>query len=427
MKFFQLIFYGVCIAFPLQSFHAAETLSQENVVAVVLKENPTLKAMRAKWEMMKARVPQAKAWEDLRLDVDSLVARPVDVPPESFMDQTVTLEQELPVSGKNRSRARAATAEAGSGFEEFRRVELDLVSRAKAAYFKLSGAYAQLEINDRNQELLKQMVKISSAKYEAGMQSQADVFLAQTDLARLLETRAEIERDISAQQTQLNVLMNRPARTPLARPAPPVFKVRDIQSASLETEALASRPEISIARSKVEAEKARLQLARRQWIADPTVNVKAQRYNEARQPVSEWDVGVSLPLPWLNHAKYAAGIVEAEKRLESAQREYEAARNEVFGLVRDQVKKIETIAENYRLYHNKIVPLANEAVQSTRISYEADKRSFLELITARRTQQDVDLSALNYLTNYQVALAELEAMVGAGNLMPAPANRKTSK
>ena len=105
-----LVFGGAAAADP--------NLLQETVVKTALEENPKVKAVRAKWEMMKARVPQAIAWEDLRVGVDSVAGRFVNIPPNSFMNQTVTVERELPVSGRNRSRARAATAEAGAAFEE---------------------------------------------------------------------------------------------------------------------------------------------------------------------------------------------------------------------------------------------------------------------------------------------------------------------
>jgi hypothetical protein len=89
---------------------AADRLSPTEIVNVALRDNALIKAARAKWEMMKARVPQARAWEDLRAGVDSVATRSVSIPPNSFMDQTAMLEQEVPVSGKNLSRARAATA-----------------------------------------------------------------------------------------------------------------------------------------------------------------------------------------------------------------------------------------------------------------------------------------------------------------------------
>jgi hypothetical protein len=54
---------------------AAQDFSREAVVYTAMQQNPTVKAARAKWEMMKARVPQAIAWEDLRVGLDSVAGR----------------------------------------------------------------------------------------------------------------------------------------------------------------------------------------------------------------------------------------------------------------------------------------------------------------------------------------------------------------
>ena len=390
------------------------TLTEREVVRAVLQENQTLKAAAAKWEMMKARVPQARAWDDLRAGVDWRAERSVNVPPNSFMDQTAMLEQEVPVSGKNRSRSRAATAEARAAFEDLRRMELDLIMRARAAYARLANGYAQLDVNRRNTELLNQFVQISRSRYEAGVATQSDVLLAQTDAAKLLETEADIERQISQEQSALNVLMNRPAQAPLGRPSELVFAPEARSLETLQASAIVLRPELRRAQNRVDAERFRLELANRQWFPDPALNVKAQRYNSAAQAVSEVDVGVSIPIPWVNWKKYSAGIVEGRKSVEEVERQFDATRVETLGLVRDQLKKIETSAKQYELYRDDILPLARQTIDATRTAYEASTGGFLELITARRTLQDAESAALNRLVEYEVAIAELDAIIGRG-------------
>src|SRR5438270_12947022 len=105
---------------------------------------------------MKPRVPQAAAWEDLRAQARSRVARYVSIPPNAFTDQSFMLQQEVPISGKNLSRARAATAEAGAAFEDFRRTELDVLSRARAAFPRLAHQFAELEVKQRDGHLVNQ-------------------------------------------------------------------------------------------------------------------------------------------------------------------------------------------------------------------------------------------------------------------------------
>ena len=408
------IFVGIAstmLALPFWA-RAGDNSSQDEIVRRALRDNASIKAARAKWEMMKARVPQAAAWEDLRAGVDSFVERSVSIPANSFMNQTAMLEQEVPVSGKNRSRARAATAEAGAAFEDLRRIELDVSSRARIAYARLANGYAQLEVNRRNDELLGQFVQISRSRYETGVATQADVLIAQTDAAKLLETRADIGRQISEAQSALNVLLNRPAQASLGRPGPLVFTPRVLSLDKLQAIALASRPELQRARSQIDAARFRVELANRQWFPDPALNVKAQRYNEAAQAISEVDVGISFPIPWLNGKKYSAGALEARKDLENAQQEFDAARVEALGLVRDQLKKIQTSAQQYELYRDNILPVARQTVAASRSAYEASTGGFLELITTRRTLQDVESAALNHLADYEAAVAELDAIIG---------------
>ena len=124
------------------------------------------------------------------------------------------------------------------------------------------------------------------------------------------------------------------------------------------------------------------------------------------------DVGVSIPVPWLNWKKYSAGVLEARKTVEEAERQFDATRVETLGLVRDQLKKIQTSANQYELYRDNIVPLARQTVEASRTGYEASTGGFLELITARRTLQDAESNALNHLANYIAAIAELDAIIG---------------
>src|SRR5260370_897851 len=128
------------------------------------------------------------------------------------------------------------------------------------------------------------------------------------DASKLCEAQSEILRRISDAQSQLNVLMNRPAQAPLAQPSQIPFQLPHFSLQALQAVALSARPEMQRAQNRVEVERFRVQLANRQWFPDPTLDVQAQRYNEAGQAVSELDVVVSIGLPFLNPRKYSATV-----------------------------------------------------------------------------------------------------------------------
>ncbi|MCI0747616.1 MAG: TolC family protein [Verrucomicrobia subdivision 3 bacterium] len=404
---------------------AAETnlLTLDSVITEVLAQNPALKSARANWQAMKERIPQARAWEDPMVGVD--VERFGTTRFDAFTDNEWMIAQEIPVTGKNRLRGKSAFAEAIAAFEEFRRRELDVMAKARTAYYNLANAWEQLGINDRNIELLKQFVTVSRAKYESGTAPQSDVLIAETDLAKLQESRFDVLRDISDAESQLNVLMNRPARTPLGRPPTSAFFTLDLNEERFEALALERRPELLMAQKKIEAADARYKLARRDWIPDPEIRVEARQFN-GRSGIQEYDTGIFFKFPWVNYRKYKAAIEEARQMKLSAEHELEGAQKETRGMIREQTKKVETFHHHTQLFRDKIVPLARQNIAATRSAYETERTGFLNLIDAQRTFYDVESMYWHHVTTYLTALAELEALVGA-DLNEQPKSPPTEK
>ena len=356
---------------------------------------------------------QANAWDDPRVGGESRVRRFVDVPPNAFMDQAVSIEQLIPITGKNLVRGRVAAAEALSVFEEVRRAELDVIAKARAGYFQLANAYDQLEINSKNLTSLKQIADISRTRYENGLESAANVLVAETDYSKLQEARRDLERNLSDAQSQLNTLMNRDPFAPLGVPTQASVPERALSVAGLRSVTLAQRPEMQIARAKIDAEKSQLQLAHRAWIPDPALMVKGQRYNDAAQAVSELDAGVSFTVPWVNPSKYSAGVREARANVAAAEQGLEREEKEALRLLRDQLAKIETFHHHVELFRDKLVPQAQQAFEATRLSYESGKATFLDWISAQRNLRDIEAMGRDHLAHYQIAVAELEAVIGA--------------
>jgi len=392
---------------------ASPRLSLGEVTRSVLENNPAIKEAENRWQAAMQRVRQANAWDDPRVVGESRVRRFVDVPPNAFMDQTLAIEQLIPITGKNLVRGRAAAAEALSIYEEVRRAQLDVIAKARATYFQLANAYDQLEINSKNLTSLKQIADISRSRYEAGLESAANVLVAETDYSKLLEARRDLERNLSDAQSQLNTLMNRDAFAPLGAPAAATVDNPHLSRSRLHAITLAQRPEVQMARAKIDGEKSKLQLAHRAWIPDPALMVKGQRYNDAAEAVSELDAGLSFTIPWVNPSKYSAGVREARANLAAAEQGLEREQKEALRLLRDQLAKVETFHHHVELFRDKLVPQAQQAFEATRLSYESGKATFLDWISAQRNLRDIEAMGREHLAHYQMAVAELEAVIGS--------------
>jgi len=395
-------------------------LSLGDVTAAALANNPSIKEALRKWNAAKARIPQAAAWDDLRVGGESRVHRFIDVPPNAFMDQSASIEQPIPITGKNLVRGRAATAEAVSVYEQLRRQQLDVIATTRATFFRLANAHAQIEINQKNIISMRQIADISRTKFEAGTHSAADVLVAETEASKLLESERDLERQLSEQEAQLNALMNRDPFAPLGVPDGVTPKIPDLSPTKLRPLLFAHRPEIKIAEARIDMEKSNLQLAHRAWIPDPSVTVKAQRYNDGAEAVSELDAGVSFTVQWVNFRKYGAAVREAQENVGAAEHALERSQTDALRLLRDQLQKIETAHHHLELFRDKIIPQAQQAYEANRLNYESGKASFLDWITSQRNLRDLEAMGRQHLADYQVAVAELEAIVGA-QFYPLPA------
>ena len=387
-------------------------LSLSQIIAAVLEHNPMIQSARAKWIAARERVPQAGAWEDLKVGTNIVLGRFVSVPANAFTDQMVSIEQMIPLSGKNRSKERAAAAEALGTFEEARRQELDIVAKAKANYYQIANLYQLLDINKADEASLVQSRDATRAKFEVGTQTQADLLLADNERQKIIEARRDLEQKLSDEESALNVLMNRDPFAHLGRPTDNEELSLPAPAERLRQLVLTNRPEVREAQAKVTMAKAKLELAKREWIPDPTVSLEAERYNAASQFVSQVAGGVSINIPWLNGKKYRAEQREAQSELSAAVSDVLSAQTEALGLLRNQLEKIETLHHHIELYRDNLLPTARQTVASYQADYETDKATLLILLSSQRNLRDLETMYYQDLSDYRVALAELESLVG---------------
>jgi outer membrane protein, heavy metal efflux system len=395
--------------------HTGQTKGQlalNDAVAAALENNPSIKTARAKWESARQRIPQAAAWEDPKLSFNSLVSRFVAVSPNSFSDQMLTVEQMIPLSGKNRSRERMAAAESVAGFEDFRRQQLDVIAKTKASYFRLVNLYVLFDLNNQEETSLSRTVDASKAKFEVGTQSQADYLTADVERQKIVEARRDLEQKLSDEQTQLKVLMNRDPFSLLGRPVSSEALESDLSPDRLRRLTLENRPEVRQAQARVIGASAKVELTKREWIPDPSVSVGAQHYNAGSQAVSELNAGVSIDLPWFNPKKYRAGEQEAQSDALAAEETLDGTQTEALGLLRDQLQKIHTLQHHIELYRDRLLPSARQTVSSYQADYETDKATLIQVLSSENSLRELETMYNQDLTDYRVALAELESIVG---------------
>ena len=81
-------------------------------------------------------------------------------------------------------------------------------------------------------------------------------------------------------------------------------------------------------------------------------------------------------------------------------------------MLRNQLEKIKTLHHHLELYGDNLLPTARQTVASYQADYETDKATLLVLLSSQRNLRDLETMYNQDLTDYRVALAELESLVG---------------
>jgi outer membrane protein, heavy metal efflux system len=388
-------------------------VSLEEVTQQALGRNPRIAAARARWQKAIQRIPQEMAWEDPKLNFRSLLGRFAQVPANGFTDQMVSLEQSIPISGKNRSRGRVAAAEAVAAFQELRREELDVVAKARSAFFELANDYESLELNESEANSLSRTIANTRTKFEVGKASESDILVAQIDWQKTAEAREELELKLSNDETTLKVAMNIDAFAAFGRPKMQEFQMVNLDSQKLRRQLSLNNPEVLRAYAQVAAAQSGYQLAKREWIPDPSISIQAEHYNAGSQFASEVSGGISVSLPWFNEQKYSAGEREALDELMAAKVALETVQNEAIGKLRDQLQKLQTLHHHVDIYANSLIPNARQSVSTSQSEYQTDKAPFQDLLTALGNLWELETVYHQHLTDYQIALADLESLLGS--------------
>ncbi|HEU4386791.1 MAG TPA: TolC family protein, partial [Blastocatellia bacterium] len=136
--------------------------------------------MQHSFDMLQARVPQAKALPEPMFEA-GYVGNFVPIPPFDIQKgdpssaRMLTFSQEIPFPGKRSLKGKMAGALAESERWAYEQTRLNVVSEVKDAYFDLFYLNKSIEIVTKNKELLEKFARIAEARYSVGGGIQQDV------------------------------------------------------------------------------------------------------------------------------------------------------------------------------------------------------------------------------------------------------------
>jgi outer membrane protein TolC len=402
-------------------FDGLTELSADRVTAEVLARNPTLAQMAAAVRAAEARYPQVTSPDDPTLSA-AMAPATIGIGDGRNYSQRVELAQKVPYPGKLRLRGESASANAAAAGQDLDDARLQLVEAARAAYFDYFLAERSLEVNREGLDRLAEFKRNAETRYKTGQVPQQDVLQADVETGRQTERRFALERARTVAVARLNTLMNRPADAPLPPPAndpPPLTELPEVSA--LRDAALARRPDLKALAARIDADRAALDLAHKEFYPDVEFMAAYDTFWQAadRQQPLRPQLGLRTNLP-VQLTRRRAAVAEAEAVLAQRQAAFARLTNEVGFEVQQAHAQVREAEQSLRLYDEKILPAARENVKAAQSAYVTGKVPFVTLVEAQRSLVELKERAYAAAADYHRRRAGLERAVGG----PPDANRR---
>ncbi len=425
---------GTQVGTPDEQGAALFTL--DHAVEIALEGNPGLAKINARAKAL-AEVPaQVGTLPDpvLSLNAQNLPTDTFSLSQEAMTQMQIGIGFTLPFPGKLGLREQAADFEADAARFDVDEMRLVLVRNVRTTWWSLFYLDRALSIVQRNQVLLRQLVKIAETKYKTGQGMQSDVLLAQVELSKLLDIEIGLKGLREVQVAALKALLDRPAKTELRLPTQADELLPFVpDQKSLRKMALNERPVLFSQHDALEAARAREALAEKDYYPDfklgAAYGVRSGNNpnGSARANLSSFAFSMNLPIFTGTRQDRALSQRKAEVIREESGMEERSV--QVQTEITQALADYHAAKEQASLFKTGILPQTRQMTASMMAAYQVNKVDFLNLIRAQITLYNYETQYWKALSSGWQAWARLEAAIGkqipTGASMTQPAANKS--
>lgn len=388
-----------------------------------LENNPALQALAVRFE----RLARHEDVEGALPDPQVSYAQFIEGVQTRTGDQEFVLgvSQMFPWFGVLSLRGERAAIEAQQIHQDYNIARLDLRKAIVDQWIHLSYEKDLQDLVELDRDTLQETVDVVSFLYTNAQQGRDAWLRAQTELARVENELLGFPARIEALRAEFARLINHSGEPLEFIFAPDLEYSLHGTRDNLLNHALQSRPELE--KNGLRQQQAILdrELADKQDYPEFTIGINYigigdSPLNPPDEGDDAWSVGIRFNVPLPNARRKAIKRIAAYQHEEAV-----LARNHLSNeIVRDLdqlLPQIKSITGQQEVLTTSLIPLAEEALEASRISYESGKTTFLDLLDAERTYISTRKQLVTLNRDYQLALSRLERILGHSILPIDPA------
>jgi outer membrane protein TolC len=295
--------------------------------------------------------------------------------------------------------------------QQYESVRRSVLAGIKAAYFQLSYLSKTLGILESDGELLQQVEKAADARYRSGMGNQHDLLQAQLERTKLLREITVHHLEVAKSQAQIKHLLNRQQSSPDIEPndlsETPIPSTFD----ELLSAAKAQNPGISGAEKMIERQNLQVDLARKDFYPDFSVQYMWQR-TDPTQFRAYYMLSFSVRVPIYRNRKQRPELAQAEADLNRTRSEHEVQTQQVAFELQTEYETAQKTAELLKIYRDGLLPQARAGFEAGVAAYQNNRQDFPALLTSFLDVLHLDEEYWQNVAERETALARIEELTG---------------
>jgi outer membrane protein TolC len=248
-------------------------------------------------------------------------------------------------------------------------------------------------------------------RYRVGQASQVDWLKAQTARAMAGDDLITKQEELEHRAFSVNRLLNRDLHTAWPNLAVPPLQPALYYTPQLVEAALASEPELRVARQESVSAQAEADLTRRSRLPDVSVGLQAWQYS-GDGALKQAMATVSFSVPWLNRGKYDDDWRRDQARKRASELDAEDDALSVREELHHHVVDLDAARRQAVLYRDQLIPLTEQTLASAQSAWEHGLGSFQDILDAHRLLVADRTGQVEALSQQGSMLAEIRLLTG---------------
>ena len=292
-------------------------------------------------------------------------------------DVSVTIEQQIPLSGIRRHRRASALADVDRLRADVNRTTLDVGVQAADAFLMLQEQRRIAALVHEQIGFARDVVAAANARYGGGTSPQADVLRAEVEVARLEAVAMALGGEVRGAEAMLNASLALDSDLPVPELAPLAF-AQPIPSWTVIKTALTTRPELVAGRAEIARAEADVLVMRD--MSRPMATIRTgPAYTMAEGRGWMAMVGVSLPI-W--RGKLRAGVAEAQAMRAMTEADLRAMTRMIEGEAAVAVNHLQAARDRQTALSSDVLPRARMVIEPAVAGYASGQLPLVSVIEA---------------------------------------------